>query len=455
MRELSTVSLFCGAGGETAGKLEAVRDLGVTASSVALNHWHLAVSTHAENFPSVDVRCEDITAVTAADFGLAGTTIDMLWASPSCVHHSRARGGKPRDAQQRAHAWEIVDRWLRVADVQLLLVENVEEFEQWGPLGADEKPIKARRGEFFHAWVQALRDLGYQVGWRVLCAADYGDPTTRRRLFVQARRDGEPIAWPEPTHRNPRKPVTMFDATLPPWRSAAECIDWTIPAPSIFERRRPLADATCRRIAHGVMRYVVEAERPFIAPVVAGGAKHALVAAFLARHYGGPRQVIGRALDEPMATVTAVDHHALVAASLVTMRGTDARQVACSGASVEAPLGTVSAGGIHHGLVAAFLTQYYGNGGATSVADPLDTVTTKDRHALVTVAVDGETYVIADIGMRMLQPRELARAMGFPESFRLPSSATAAVKMIGNACPVGTVRALVRAALATPAREAA
>lgn len=481
-RSIQTVSLFCGAGGETLGKTLAFEELGIPVEhygACAVNHWELAVLTHGRNFPHIRVVQEDVTTVTAADFALE--RIDLLWASPSCVHHSRARGGKPRDDQERSHADEVVDRWLRVADVGLLLVENVPEFETWGPIDDAGQPIPERRGEYFRRFVGRLRSLGYTVDWRVLCAADYGDPTTRRRLFLQAAKDGV-IAWPEPTHRDPRKAVGLFDRDLPLWRTAAECIDWSIPCPSIFDRKRPLAEATLRRIAHGVMRHVVEAPRPFVVPscgvapaliqtgygerrgqrpraldltdplgtVVAGGTKHALVAAFLARHNTG---LVGQDFVQPMPTITSRECHAVVAASMITMRGTADDQLRATGQSIEEPLSTVSAGGIHHALVGAFLTQYYGNATSSSPDDPLPTVTTKDRHALVTVEIDGQTYAIVDIGMRMLEPRELARAMGFPDWYQFETSAGRpvskrdAVKMIGNACPVATTKAIIKAAV--------
>jgi DNA (cytosine-5)-methyltransferase 1 len=535
MNHPSTVSLFCGAGGESLGKHLAFEELGIPVqdmTSHALNHWDLAVATHGRNFPWIQVHQEDITAVTAADYGLEH--INLLWASPSCVHHSRARGGKPKEEQQRSHAWEVVDRWLRVARVDVLLVENVPEFQDWGPLDEAGQPIKERKGEDFRAFVADLQGLGYQVEWRVLCAADYGDPTIRRRFFLQAVRDGLPIVWPEPTHRDPRKGAGLFDAALPPWRTAAECIDWSLPVPSIFDRKRPLAAATLRRIAAGVMRFVVNG-RPFIvnlthggrledvdeplktittatrgekaiilpslvgvggragqsaprgfnepmgtgttkadtalvaasmvslrgtaedqiqasagsveAPlptVSAGGGHAALVSAFLAKHYGG---VVGSSLDGPIGTVTAVDHHSVVAASLIQTGYGERKGQAPRVLDIESPLGTVVAGGSKHGLVAAFLQQYYSTGGQHQEAsEPLHAVTTVDRHSLVTVEIDGETYVITDIGMRMLEPRELARAMGFPEWFSFEGlTKRDTVKMIGNACPVGTVKALIKA----------
>jgi len=536
----NTVSLFCGAGGESLGKHLAFEELGIPTRELcghAINHWDLAVATHGRNFPWISVHQEDITQVTAATYGLE--RIHLLWASPSCVHHSRARGGKPKEEQQRSHAWEVVDRWLRVAQVDVLMVENVPEFQDWGPLDGAGQPIKARKGEDFRAFVADLEGLGYRVEWRVLCAADYGDPTIRRRFFLQAVRDGLPIVWPDPTHRDPRKPAGLFDAALPPWRTAAECIDWSIPVPSIFDRKKPLAEATLRRIAAGVERFVLKG-RPFIvnlthggrlenadepmktittanrgekaivsatmvgvggragqsaprglaepmgtgttkadtalvaasmvslrgtapdqiqasagsveAPlptVSAGGGHAALVAAFMAKHYSG---VVGAPLDQPTPTVTGTDHNALVAASLIQTGYGEREGQAPRVLDLQAPLGTVVAGGVKHSLVAAFLQQYYSTGGQHQTpADPLHAVTTIARHGLVTVEIDGETYIITDIGMRMLEPRELARAMGFPEWFKFesaegkPLTKRDAVKMIGNACPVGTVKALIKA----------
>jgi DNA (cytosine-5)-methyltransferase 1 len=505
MRKTTTVSLFSGGGGECLGKALAFEELGVEIRDMqthAINHWDLAVATHSLNQPGILVHREDISRVTARTYGLSH--IAMLWASPSCIHHSRARGGRPRSDQQRSHAWEVVDRWLRLARVDVLLVENVPEFVEWGPLDEGGRPIRDRRGEDFRAFVEALRVLGYQVEWRVLCAADYGDPTTRRRFFLQAARDGLSIAWPEPTHHDPRKPG---GEGLLPWRSAAECIDWSLPCSSIFTRKKPLAEATLRRIATGVVRYVLGSkpflvtcnhadtsfrgqgvDRPFgtepshvsgsgsgvgeplrtvsaggnhaalVAPtliqtsygerrgqvprvldlgrplgtVVAGGQKHALVSAFLAKSFGGPaaidKQSPGISPAGPMGTVTAVDHHVLV----------------------EAELG--SGGTERARLVAAFLLHYYSSGTTSqSPALPLHTITTIARHGLVTVEIDGASYVVTDIGMRMLEPRELARAMGFPDTYRwerapgVPLTKRDAVKMIGNACPVNTTKELIKA----------
>lgn len=468
---ITTASLFCGAGGESAGRELAFERLGIDTrlfTGLALNHWDLAVGVHGRNFPHVKVVQEDITAVTAADFGVKH--IDLLWASPSCVHHSRARGGKPREEQQRSHAWQVVERWLKVADVDVFLMENVPEFVEWGPLDDQNQPVKARKGEYFQAFVDELRGLGYEVEYRVLCAADYGDPTTRRRLFLQAVKDGRGIHWPSPTHKDPRKASDLFADDLPPWRPAAECIDWSIPVPSIFGRKKPLAEATLKRIAAGVRRYVIDG-KPYIVnmrgtsagqidgsacgigeplkTISCGGTHAALIVPFLERNFGGPGgyQAPAVGIDQPVPTITANSHSSLIAASIV---GIDNKSASNGAYSIDLPLGTQTTKA-RHCLVAAFLMQYYQHGDCASLDSPLHTIRTHDCHAMVTVEIDGETYVITDIGMRMLEPHELARAMGFPDDYQWTAADGSLltkmdrVKMIGNACPVNTVAELIRA----------
>ncbi len=411
----------------------------------------------------------------------------------NCTHFSKAKGGKPRSKEIRSLAWVVVD-WAREVQPRVIMLENVREILGWGPLDQNDQPIKARAGETWREFVAALEGAGYRVEWRVLKAADYGAPTTRERLFLVARRDGLPIQWPEPSHGPGR---------AHPWRSAAECIDWSIPCPSIFERKKPLADATQKRIAEGLRRYVLgpkarpflvglthggrlyDAEEPLrtittanggefaavspvVAPVlvqsgygeregqaprvldigaplgtvVAGGAKHALVAAFLAKHYGG---VVGQDLERPLGTVTAIDHHSLVAAHLTKYYGS-----ARAGSPVTDPLPTVTAGGGRGGgkaaLVAAFLTKWYSGGGTSQAVDrPLDTIVAKARFGLVTVDIAGEPWAVVDIGLRMLAPRELARAQGFPDSYVLTGTKAQQIERIGNSVCPPVVEALVRA----------
>lgn len=484
------VDLFAGGGGTSTGIEQAIgRHV-----DIAINHAADAVALHQANHPQTLHFVSDVFEVdplVVAD----GRPVGLLWASPDCKHFSKAKGGKPVNKNIRSLAWVVV-KWAKLVRPRVICLENVEEFQTWGPLLKDGRPCPDRKGRTFAKWKQALEAMGYKVEHRELRACDYGAPTIRKRLFLVARCDGMPIVWPAQTHAE--KPGK--GSGLKPWRTAAECIDWSLPCPSIFERERPLADATLRRIAHGVMRYVVNAAEPYVvrightghgdsgkvrsvrepvstitskaehllcsptlvqtgygecegqaprAPglhkplgtIVAGAAKHALVGAFLAKHYTG---VVGSQLHDPIGTVTSVDHHSLVASNLVKLRGTS------NSAATDAPLATISAQGTHHAEVRAFLTAYYGSDQDTPLDDPLHTVTTKPRFGLVTVA--GQQYEIADIGMRMLQPRELYRAQGFPDSYIIDRGADgrqlpkdAQVRMCGNSVCPPLARALVAA----------
>jgi DNA (cytosine-5)-methyltransferase 1 len=328
----------------------------------------------------------------------------------------------------------------------VVIGENVAEFEDWGPLDKRGKPIKARKGETFREWVRALEALGYTVERKTLRACDYGAPTIRNRLYFIARRDGEAIAWPEPTH----------GPGLLPYCPAAECIDWSIPSLSVFATadearafkrqtghgaRRPLADKTMRRVFSGLKRYVLDAEDPYLVDgamvpwlintrngerkgqrprtrsirdplptITAKGSQGALCCAWLAKHYGG---VVGSDLRQPLGTITATDHHS---------------------------------------LCAAYLTAYYGSSIGSDLREPMRTITTRDRFGLVLVEIDGTTYEVRDVTMRMLQPRELARGMGFPDDYVLSGTKRQQTARIGNAVCPDVAEALVRANLPELAR---
>lgn len=554
------VDLFAGGGGASTGIEQAIgRHV-----DISINHDPEAVSLHEANHPQTRHFVSDVFEVDPLVV-TAGQPIGLLWASPDCTFHSKARGGKPfRDrnkARRRRGLASVITKWVRILKPtnqhpRVITLENVEEFQHWGPLLDDGTPCPDRRGTSFQRWVAQLRNMGYVIDWRELRGCDYGAPTIRKRLFLVARRDGLPIIWPEPTHGAPDS-LPVKQKKLKPWRTAAECIDWSIPAPSIFERKKPLAEATCRRIAKGIMRYVVDADEPFIvkyhaakrpgddrtgdlseplatqttenrfglvvptlvqtgygeregqAPraldlskplgTVVAGQKHALVSAFLAKHYTG---VVGSDLATPMGTATTVDHHSLVAAHLVHMghgEGQDGTKrfshgirdvnhplnivtahmvtidnqssqgghrpvtdqllttatenrhalitshlmvntTGHAGGATDEPLHTITTGG-HHAEVRAFLIKYYGTDQDPKLNEPLHTVTTKDRFGLVTIK--GQDYAILDIGLRMLQPRELYRAQGFPDGYAIdkgadgrPLTKTAQVRMCGNSvCP--------------------
>lgn len=426
------VDNFAGGGGASTG-IEAALGRSV---SIAINHSPAALAMHAANHPGTQHRCESVWAVDPVE-ACAGRPVDLAWFSPDCTHFSRAKGAAPKCSKRRALA-SVVIRWARTVRPRVIVLENVEEFLTWGPLDEHGQPDPRKAGRSFRCWLGKLRAQGYSVEWRVLCAADFGAPTTRRRLFLIARCDGEAIRWPEPTHGKGRAP----------WRTAAEIIDWSIPCPSIFDRKKPLAEATQRRIAEGVRRYVLGAGKPFIVPVThttngnrvhsisdplrtvttAKGGEFALVAAFITKHFGG---VVGNQAQLPLGTITGRDHHALSTATLAPAPA-DRREA-----------------------VQAFLIKYYGGSGRPesqqqSLLEPLHTITGTARFGLVTVA--GEPYEIVDIGMRMLAPHDLFAAQGFPGDYRLdcdlggkPLTKTQQIELCGNSVVPPVAEAIVRA----------
>ncbi len=361
------IDLFAGGGGASTGMEQALgRHV-----DIAINHDAAAVSLHQANHPQTrhfvsDVFEVDPLAVTQ------GRPVGLLWASPDCTFHSKARGGKPhRDRKQanrrRSLAW-IVVKWAKLAKPRLIHLENVEEFQHWGPLADDGRPCPQRRGTTFTRWVAQLRNLGYAVEWRELRACDYGAPTIRKRLFLIARCDGQPICWPAPTHAaNPTK-----GSGLKPWKTAAECVDWRLPCPSIFERERPLADATLRRIAHGVMRYVVNSPAPYVVRIGQAG-------------HGDAGKV--RPINAPLSTVTTKAEHLLCSPTLVQTGYGEREGQAPRVPGLDKPLGTV-VGTTKHGLVAAFLARHYTGVVGASASTPLPTITSIDHHSLVSTRLE-------------------------------------------------------------------
>jgi len=537
------VDLFAGGGGMSV----AMEMAWGRSPDIAINHDDDALSMHRVNHPQTRHFVADVFEVCPRG-ATQGRPVGWLHLSPDCTHHSQARGGQPRDRKIRALAW-VGYRWAGQVRPDVISLENVKQFRQWGPLIAkrcaktgrvlkldgsvaepgERVPVQQqylvpdprRIGRTFRAFVRRLEALGYEVQFRTICAADFGGHTTRERLFMIARRDGRPIVWPASTHA--RCPT----GGLQRWKPAAECIDWSIPCPSIFERTRPLAEATMRRIARGIVRHVLQAREPFFLTEHANasaartwsadeplrtqcaaikGGHFALVAPYLMQANGGFNTTPGHDLRRPMSTITNTgSQQQLVAAHLVHLRGN------CDARDAAEPLRTVSAGGEHHGIVtahlvtntsghpgadvrhpiptvttgshhgivectlspeqtegakrvAAFLMRYYGEGGQWSDArDPMTTITTRDRMALVTVTIRGTPYVVVDIGLRMLTPRELYRAQDFPEDYiidrghdgRIFSKATQ-VRMVGNAVdPLMAVNFLRLNAPALAVRKAA
>lgn len=465
MREL-IVDNFAGGGGASTG-IEMATGHSV---DIAINHDPAAIAMHEVNHPSTMHYQEDVWQVDPRVLS-AGRPVALNWLSPSCTHFSVAAGGTPKNKQMRGQAWVAV-RWAATVRPRVQILENVKEFQTWGPLLKDGQPDPKRKGLTFNTFVNALRRQGYNVETNVLKACDYGAPTSRERFFMIMRRDRQQIVWPKPTHGDPNSQEVKSGLLLP-WRPASECIDWSIPVPSIFGRKKELAENTKRRIARGLQKFVIEAENPFIVPGGVGfisrigqtgfggdklnyslGAplttitsknEHLLVTAFLQQYYTSD-SVRGQQLDQPIMTIPTENRFGLVAAYISKFRGDNIGQ------SLESPLQTISAGGNHHALVQAFLIAYYGSGVGQSLNDPMNTIVSRDRFGLV--YVHGTPYQIIDIGMRMLEPHELFAGNGFPPNYILNRDAygnvyskKAQVARCGNSVPPQFSEALVRANL--------
>lgn len=394
------VDLFAGGGGASTAILNATG----RHPDVAVNHDADAIGVHEANHPTTrhfqcDVREVDPVEACTVDGVLR--PVGLLWMSPDCTHFSKARGGKPVEKGIRSLA-DVGLIWAEKVRPRLIHLENVEEFQDWGPVLENGQPCPERKGLDFRRWVKALEALGYRVEWRELVAADYGAPTTRKRLFLIARNDGEPIRWPEPTHA-PRSKLEgggFFRPQAKPWRAAAEIIDWSLPVPSIFDRKRPLADKTHARIAKGIRRFVIESPRPFIVPVTntkwggdrvrqtseplrtittSKGGEFALAAPHVTKFRAGSS---GSDIAEPMHTVTANGYvkrpggaaplglaSAFLKPRLGEREGQEPRAL-----DIEEPYPTVVPGGNGGDLAAVLLQKMNQNGVGASPADPLVTV---------------------------------------------------------------------------------
>lgn len=377
-RRVIAADLFCGAGGFSSGLLRATEDAGWQISLTAVNHWTVAIATHRHNHPSVRHVCGDLETVDPRKLFPEGK-LNLLLASPECTHHSNARGGKPMSDQRRASAWHIL-RWLDALHVSNVLVENVREFRNWGPLGENGRPLKSKQGSLYRQFLASLEALGYRVEERVLNAADYGDATTRQRLFIQARKGNRKIHWPEPTH------APHANGRLG-YRTAREIIDWSIAGESIYGRKQPLSANTMRRILTGLRKYsglpfltqishtsggprVYSTEAPL--PTLTGTREFGIFQPFLTKHYGGHDAC---SVDEPLPTITAnFEHYGLCQPFLVVLRNN------CDARSIEEPLPTLCANGEHVGLAQPFIVNLKGKSIGRQIDAPLPTNTAHAPH---------------------------------------------------------------------------
>jgi len=535
------VDNFAGGGGASTG-IELATGYSV---DIAINHDPEAIKMHKANHPNTKHYCENVWAVDPVK-ACNGNPVGLAWFSPDCKHFSKAKGGKPKDKNIRGLAW-VALRWAGLVRPRVIMLENVEEFKTWGPLNRGHHPIKSKQGKTFEKFVQQLNDLGYEVQFKELIAADYGAPTMRKRFFMIARCDGKPIVWPKPTHASADSEEVKA-GLLKPYVGAYTQIDFSRPCPSIFDTSeeikekygiravRPLAIKTMERIARGLKKFVIDNPEPFIiqcnhggerrpndirepmptitgkhgygiveptlAPymgtnttnhpggnckdpihtittgnqqclisptliqyhsetvkgevrgqtieepimTVDGSNRYGLVTSFLHKYYDGGYKGAGENIENPLPTVTAWDHNSVVTANLIQMNNH------CDGRDMRDPIPTITAGDGHFGEVRAFLIKYYGQGTGQDINEPLDTVTSRDRFGLVTI--DGTDYQIVDIGLRMLEPRELYGCQGFPADYIIDHDYTGKtyprseqVRRCGNAVCPPIPAAMVRANL--------
>jgi DNA (cytosine-5)-methyltransferase 1 len=413
-KTIYAADLFCGAGGTSSGLLKAANQLGLQVELVAVNHWDVAIATHTLNHPGIRHVNSDLEKVDPRAV-VPGGKLDLLVASPECTHFSKARGGKPMSKQSRASVKYIL-RWVTALEVKNVIIENVPEFTDWGPLhrthsgkcdgnhDIDEptkkqkeilaachfmKPIVKRKGEYFHRFVRKMEEHGYTVKWRILNAADYGDPTTRKRLFIMCRKGGNPV-FPEPTHAPASKAVDMF-GTRKTWRPARDIIDWTIKGESIFQRKRPLADNTMRRIMAGLMKFggksFVIGQQSGAAPrstdeplptVAAAGAISFIEPFIVTTNWTATNRSQPRSVDQPIPAITGQGQIGLAEPFVVMLNGTTDEAIEKSNRSVDEPLPTVT-GTPHVGLVEPFIIPQFSEGAPKSVDEPLGAITTTSR----------------------------------------------------------------------------
>lgn len=468
---LSAVDLFCGAGGTSSGA-EATGGVKVRH---ALNHWDRAIQTHSANFR----ECHHFHARLDQVHPREVNKIDILYASPECTHHSNARGAQPMDDQSRCQATDVL-KWVEYHRPTWGIFENVREFMDWGPLGDNGRPLERFKGKLFDSWLMTLRNTGYRVDYRLLNAADFGAATSRTRLFVIIRKGGRRIEWPEPTHIESQPARALPGMSLPRWRSAADIIDWSLPCPSIFTRKRPLQPKTLSRIEIGLRKFVApfqlqligrgagrqrEIDKP-VPTIVAARENHGIVIPFVVqwdnhRGNGSYSQSVGR----PIGTLTTKANRGIVLPYLVSVNHGDGKTPRDRCYSIGDPLQTLTT---HRsfGVAVPFLASYYGTDNTSGAGSPVPTITTVDRHALC-LAHGGEPAPIYagdndatkslkrtmrelgvfDIGFRMLSNPELALAQGFAPSYVFVGGRADVTKQIGNSVSPPNAQAITQACL--------
>lgn len=429
------VDNFAGGGGASTG-IEMATGLSV---DIAINHDPAAIAMHKANHPHTEHYCESVWDVDPVKV-VRGRKVGLCWLSPDCKHFSKAKGGKPVSKKIRGLAWVAIN-WAISVRPRVIMLENVEEFKTWGPLKLNNKgewvPDPDKKGMTFKSFIKSFKALGYQVETRELKACDYGAPTTRQRLFMIARCDGKPIKWPVATHGDPSD-LNVQIGIKKPYRSASEVIDWSLPVPSIFSRKKPLKPNTLTRIARGLQKFVIDTDQPFIVDNAAHFIQHYYT------HQG--KETRASSLSDPLATIPTANRFGLISAFLTKYYGQGIGQ------DIQEPLHTIPTKD-RFGLVTAFMLKFYGTNIGHDLNEPLHTITAGgNKFALI--KVNGEQYRISDIGMRMLQPHELFKAQGFPDDYIIERDYTGKrypkthqVARCGNSVPPPFAEHLVRANL--------
>lgn len=476
---IKAADLFCGAGGTSTGLKLACEEKGLELDLLAINHWDVAIETHTKNHPNARHLCESLDNVNPRKV-VPGGKLDILVASPECTHHSNARGGRPMSDQSRASAWHIL-RWIEALHVKNVLIENVREFKDWGPLGANGRPIKKKKGELFKAFISSIKATGYHVDYRIMNAANYGDPTTRQRLFIMARK-GKRIEWPIATHTRTGE-NTLLGKTIK-WKSAREIIDWKLKGKSIFDRKKPLSPNTMRRIIAGIRKFSGPELEPFLVmlyktsnaanidmpiPALTTINKVGLCEPFIVDYYGNgkahdlrkplPTQTTKdrfgvvepfimrftqtgndspnvRSMDEPVPTIMTKQELAVCEPFIVPNFGERDGQIPRVH-SINNPLPAVTSAGAGC-LVTPLIIPQQSPGIARSIDEPIPTIATKGAIGIAMPEFDGQKL---DIRFRMLEPHELAAAMSL-DGYKFTGKKVDIVKQIGNAVPVNLAKHL-------------
>lgn len=391
------IDLFAGGGGASVG-IEMALGRQV---DIAVNHDPEAIRMHRTNHPHTKHLTEDVFKVNLKEI-VGNRHVALMWASPDCTSHSKAKGGQPRNSGLRVLPWAVYKHAKELLP-DVIVMENVEEIQQWGPLDENGFPIKEKLGETYNEFISSMKSIGYKVRTKELVAADFGAPTTRKRWYAVFRRDGKPIRFPTPTHS--KCPALTG---LKPWLQCGDYLDWSDLGKSIFDRKKPLAEKTQRRIANGIRKFIIENPKPYIV-------KDEKALAFMIQYHSEMKRgdSRGQTLTEPIKTLDTSNRYGLVTAFITKFYKTGI------GEPLTEPLHTITTSPGHFGLVSAFLVKYYGTDGWNELTEPLATIVTKDRFGLVSalVTVNGEKYIISDIFLRMLKPEELKLLQGFPKDY--------------------------------------